>query len=121
MASIAGRNAADAGDLGQDRYGRVDKSQIQLGEPSIELSDTPVLIPGKVGHVVVAVEETSIEDVPSLRAKPVPEEMVDLGNDGGGNNQAARLGAKDRARARVPRVAPVVVGVDDPGVQQDGH
>ena len=75
----------------------------------------------KAGYDVIAVGKAGIERVTRLGAQPMPEEMVDLGDHRRWNDQAAGFLAYDSRRTTVPRVAAIVVRVNDARVEDNGH
>src|SRR5262249_2189912 len=81
------------------------------------IDDLRVARTRQIGDEVVRLGDAVVKRQARLRAEAVPEKVVDLGNGGRRKDQAAGLRPDDVARAIVPVVAAIVVGVDDPRVE----
>jgi hypothetical protein len=100
---------------------RIDEPQPQALVSAVQFEDSGVVLRKEIGDEERAVDKALVEGGLRLSAETFGEQIIDLRKNRGGNDEPTHFPFDQGTGGWVPGITAIVVSVEDPGVQQDGH
>ena len=100
MTTIGGGDATDAERFADGDHRRIDETEIELVVATVQLGDSRVRIARQIDDQVMTFGQARVEGEAAFRAEAMAEQMIDCGDHGRGQDEAALLALDDGTRAR---------------------